>query len=184
MKRTAGARGLTARTSRTSSRLAVLALGAALGLTACSATNPATIATPYAASDGSNAEITDPATGAVVKLRNFLVVGADKGKPGVLLGAVANEGDQPVELTLTVQTQTDGKVATIGTGKVTAKPGELTQVGPTGTAVPLPSLPSGPGVVVQLNAQSPAGGETINIPVVAAVGAYASISAAPSASAS
>jgi len=77
----------------------VLLAGAVGVLAGCSATNPSPISSPYPAGDGTNAEISDPNTGAVLKLRNFLLVGTDQGKPAQLVGAIANEGTTPVQVT-------------------------------------------------------------------------------------
>lgn len=159
---------------RRRSRLGVLISVTALavpGLAACSFTSPMTTATTYQAADGSNAAITDAATGASVDLRNFLVVGTAKGSPATLVGAVVNQGTSPVEVNFTVL---DGQ-STVGSGKVTAEPGKLVQVGPSGTAVTLSSLPAAPGSVLQLKAETGAGGATLPLPVLAAEGYYASI---------
>jgi hypothetical protein len=156
-------------------------LGAAVALAGCSATNPATIAKPYTAADGTNADISDPATGATVKLRNFLVVGSAKGKPAVLIGAIANEGTTPVDVTFTVLSA--GSQTPLATGNVTAKPGVLSFVGPGGTAVQLPDLPGAPGIVLTLRADTAAGGQQMFVPVVdnAEGTPYASITPDPNA---
>jgi hypothetical protein len=146
-------------------------------LTGCSASNPIATEKTYAASDGMNGSITDPATGTAVQLRNFLVVGSKKGAPGTLIGAVINQGTTPVTVTLTVL-DAAGKTP-VGTDTVSVKPGELTQVGPAGTVVTVTSMPTDPGTVIQLRADTGSGGELIDLPVLAAEGAYASL--APSA---
>jgi hypothetical protein len=110
-------------------------------------------------------------------LRNFLVVGSTKGAPGTLIGALVNQGTTPVTVTLTVL-DAAGQ-APVGTDTVSIKPGELVQVGPAGTTVALTSMPTDPGTVIKLRADTGAGGELLDLPVLAAEGAYASL--APSA---
>lgn len=162
--------------------LAAVLVGATLVLAGCSATNPATTATPYAASDGSNAEI--DVNGTTLKLRNFLLVGTGKDKPGVLVGAIANSGAQPITVTFTVIGTVNGNPAPMGSGTVTAAPGGLTLVGPGGADVTIASLPGDPGVVLQLRADTPAGGQSLNVPVLPTSGPYASVSPGVVASAS
>ncbi len=155
-------------------RLAVLLSAAALalpGVAGCSFNSPQTTATTYAAADGSNAAITDAATGTAVDLRNFLLVGSDKGGPGTLIGAVVNNGTEPVTVEFTVL---DGD-SSVGSGRVTAEPGVLTKVGPGSDEVSLTSVPAAPGAVLQLKAQTGAGGAQMSLPVMAAEGPYADI---------
>ena len=71
----------------------------------------------------------------------------------------------------------------------TAPPGYVlagvtcTGMGPGGTAITLSSLPSAPGAVLQLKADTGSGGgATLNLPVLAAEGQYASIKPAESGS--
>jgi hypothetical protein len=172
-----------------STRAARLLAGSALllipvGVTAgCSATNPSPIASPYTAGDGTNGEIRDPATGTVIKLRNFLVVSAGKGQPGQLVGAIANEGSGPVQIGLTIESPASAGSAAasaspaLASAAITAAPGQLTLIGPGGAAVDVTALPAIPGATVTLRAQTGAGGELLSIPVVAATGQYASLSA-------
>ncbi len=172
----------------------VLLLGTLGALTGCSATNPSQIATPYPAADGTNAEITDPASGSVVKLRNFLLVGTEKGKPAQLVGAIANEGTEPVRVVLSIAAPVPASADPAASPSptqplveqaVTAAPGQLTLVGAGGTAVNLGALPAIPGATLTLRAQTGAGGELLTIPVVRAEGQYASLPAgspAPAAS--
>ena len=72
--------------------VALLVGAMALPLGACSFTNPKTTAVTYAASDGVNGEITDDATGTSIQLRNMLLVATEAQQPGLLIGAVNNEG--------------------------------------------------------------------------------------------
>jgi hypothetical protein len=141
------------------------------GLAGCAFSSPQTTATPYPAADGANGSIA-AASGGGVLLRNFLLVGTAKDAPATLIGAVANEGSAPVDVQFTVL---DGTSA-VAQGSVTAVPGELTQIGPDGAAtVRVASLPTAPGTVLKLAAQSGDGDVTISLPVLAAEGPYASI---------
>ena len=155
--------------------ISVLALSAA-GLSGCSFASPAIIATPYVAGAGNNSDITDTTTGTTIQMRNFLLVATTKGKPGVLVGAIANTGRQPVIVTLSVL---DTKGQPVATGQVTAAPDTLTQVGPTGTSIAVAAAPDNAGAVTTLHIATSAGGVTMTLPIMAAVGAYASLTASP-----
>ncbi|MBL8930126.1 MAG: hypothetical protein JNL54_08395 [Kineosporiaceae bacterium] len=168
MKRSSG-RG---RSSRLGVLLSATALVVLPGVAGCSYVSPNTTATTYAAADGTNGEIIDPNTDSGVQLRNFLVVGKEKGGPGTLIGAVLNEGTEPVTVTLTVL---DSEGKSLGdAGTVTARPAELTQVGGQGPGtVSVESVT--PGTVVQLEARTPAGKAVMSLPVLAAEGHYADV---------
>jgi len=148
---------------------ASLLVAAGLGLTACSAVSPAVIATPYQAAAGTNGDIVDPATGASVHLRDFVLVAGAAGQPGVLLGAVTTDSATPVTVALAV---VDGKGQPVATGTVTATRNTLTSVGPEGTSVPVAQSPAAAGAVAQLHATTASGGTTISLPVVAASGQF------------
>lgn len=165
------------RVTRLGVLLSATALLAGPALVGCSAMNPVATATTYAASDGMNGSIEDPATGVAVQLRNFLVVGTTKGSPGALIGAVVNQGTKDIKVDFTVL-DAAGQ-SPVGTGSVTVKPGELMQVGPAGTPVTLASMPTDAGAVIKLKVDTVSGGEMLNLPVLAAEGPYASL--APSA---
>lgn len=167
--------------------LATAGTAAAVVLSGCSFTNPVTIATPYAASDGTNSQVTDPASGETVNLRNFLVVAAAKDAPGAVLGAVANDGSKPVtvQFTVTAPAGEQGAAPTaVGQGSVTVEPGALALVGPGGTAFDLAAVPTAPGTVLSIEARTPGGSTTFTLPVQAAVHQYATLTptASPSAS--
>ena len=160
--------------------------GLSLIASGCSLAAPTPITSPYAASDGSNAQLATP-DGGTVKFLNFLLVSAAKGKPGVLVGAVTTDGGNPVQVQLSVL-DAAGQNA-IGQTNLTATPGQLTQVGPGGTvSLQVSSVPQPPGAGLMLHAQTPDGGTDFELPVLAPQNAYATItpteSAAPSPSAS
>lgn len=144
-----------------------LLLGAALG--ACSFTSPQTIATPYAASDGVNGSIPDPATGTSVLLRNMLLVTTGEGAPGLLVGAVANQGTEPVNVTLTVL---DPQGNPVGGGTVRAPAQGLTELGSGGVTITVASVPSIPGSNLQLQVDTPSGGDRLTLPVLPNQGPY------------
>lgn len=172
------------RTTRPASRRRAAVLAACLaistlGLSGCAVLSPAVTATPYDAADGVNGEITGTESG-TLKLRNFLVVGTAKGAPATLLGAITNDGNKPVEVKLDILPQGGGEP--VASGTITAKPGQITLLGPQGEQVPISALPAAPGVVLRLSASTAAaGGTTINLPVLNQVGDYASLTPAPGA---
>ncbi len=164
--------------------------GAAIGalLAACSFTNPATTATPYAASDGTNAELQDAATGDVVRLRNFLAVSSGAGSPGTVVGSIVNGGSQPVTVRLTVL---DANQQPVGETSVDVSPRTLARVGPRGTTFDLPQVPSAPGANLTIQAATSGGSTQFTLPVLPPFNEYATLtptvtptteSASPSAS--
>ena len=148
----------------------------ALVLSGCSAWAPQTAAQPYVPSDGAAAEIGRQEYGGV-KLRNFLMVSNGKGTPGVLVGAVVNEGTAPVTVNLQVGSSGEGG-GLLGEQSVTVRPGELVKVGAGdgGPAVRVASVPAAPGALLTLRADTPQGGAVMQLPVLAPVGPYASLS--------
>jgi hypothetical protein len=170
------------RTSRRPATAAGLGLGlaaVAVVATGCSIASPATIRTPYAASDGSNGQV-----GSVV-FRNFLAVSEAKGEPGVVIGAVTTEGTESARVQLTVL-DADGRTS-LGQTTVTVKPGQLVTVG-TGTgatAFQLKDVPVEPGAILTLRATTDAGNADLTLPVLAPENQYKTITptAAPSTSA-
>ncbi|CAM5788849.1 hypothetical protein [Cellulomonas persica] len=70
------------------------ALASGLLLAGCSATNPIETSKPYDPSDGIGATLGD------VRASNLMIVSEGVGKPGVLLGAFTNDGDEDVTLTI------------------------------------------------------------------------------------
>jgi hypothetical protein len=87
------------RTGRRPRRVAFLAAGAAVAaaaLTGCSVTNPITSEKPYSASDGVRAQIGD------VRAANLIVVAHAHGDPGVLVGALTNDGTKDTTVSVTI----------------------------------------------------------------------------------
>lgn len=165
------------RTARRPARLvtiAVVAVGTTATLSGCGLASPATITTPYPASDGTAGTITDPATNSTIKLENFLIVSSGKGQPGSLVGAVVNGGSADVSVQLIVTDQS-GQTS-VGQTSVSAPHGKITQVGPAGTALSLPAVPQPPGAMLTLLARTSSGGSIrFNVPVLPATGVYATL---------
>lgn len=138
------------------------------GLGACSFTSPTLVET-FPASDGVNGEIPDVTTDGSVKLRNILLVTAAEGAPGALVGAVVNDTPAPVDVSFRVL---GGDGQDVGGGKVTAAPGEFTQIGSGGAEIRVDAVPAQPGSTLQVQVETPAGGQRLTLPVLAATGPY------------
>jgi hypothetical protein len=149
---------------------ALLAAVLAIGLSGCSELSPSIITEPYPASDGVNAEL----PGSAVALRNFLVIGAEKGKPAELIGSVVNDGAKSVDVAL--QADLGGGAQPTQT-VVTVEPYSTVQLGPDQkNTLSLPQLPVEPGATTALSAATTNGGRTeITVPVLRPENEYASI---------
>ncbi|WP_298461773.1 hypothetical protein [uncultured Cellulomonas sp.] len=127
---------------------------AALALTGCSATNPITTAESYNVVDGVQEEL-----GSDVAARSLLVLTAEEGAPGTLLGALANRSREAVEVTL----EPDGGDAV--TIDVPAG-GTVLLGGENGEEVELDRVGVAPGGLLDVTATTPDGGATrIRVPV-------------------
>ncbi|WP_049822561.1 hypothetical protein [Arthrobacter sp. H41] len=73
---------------------------AVLGVTGCTANNLQATTIQYAASDGIVKDV------GPVELRNILVISAEDGEPGRLLGTAINTSDSPVQLTIEAENET------------------------------------------------------------------------------
>jgi len=125
-----------------------------LALAGCTRTSPPGVLAVTDPGDGRSGAIGGDAGNGGVKLRNFLVVSEGNGKPGTLVGAISNETNGPVQVTLTVvQTDQSGQQSPIGSTSVSLKPSEFVQFGnpaggsggtasPTGAAATPTSTPS------------------------------------------
>ena len=171
---------------------ATLAAGLSLGLAGCGFYIPQTVTEPYEAGDGTNAILGGAANGeGGLKLRNFLLVTAAQGEPGVLVGAIANDTGSAVPVTLTLTPAAGGETASpqgtenvLARTTVTARPGVLTQVGPAGGGVTatgggwlqVPSTPVAPGGIVTLRVETPqAGGTQLELRVLQSSLYYSSV---------
>jgi hypothetical protein len=155
-------------------RTVLVTAALAVGLSGCSALNPSITTEPYQAAEGTNADL----PGSAVKLRNFVVVGATKGDPAEVLGAVSNDGTTQVEVSLQA---TLGETAQPTQTLITVGPNSSVQLGPDQQfEMTIPQLPVDPGATTELSAATATGGRvTLTVPVVRPEGEYASITPAP-----
>jgi len=178
VKRSGSNTGVSTRPGRPWAAAGLAAL--ALGVAGCSTLNPATIATPYQAADGTSATI----PGAGIKLNNFLVVSEAKGEPGQVVGAVTNPTSRPVLITM----QTDlGETGQPAQTQIRVPANGITQVGPSGTQVLVSDTPVEPGSLMGISANYETdGGISLSVPVVLPTDYYASytVGATPSESSS
>lgn len=162
------------------SGLAGAAAAAALGLalTGCSALSPATIATPYAAADGVEGNLTSAADGSVVQLRNMLIVTTDKGGAGQLIGTLTNNSDQPVRLEVGL-TPSDPAAAPGETKQITVPGNGAVQLGTEAATVVLQGVPAA-GRMAGLTVRSGSGGsDDLTVPVMLAQDYYATLTPPP-----
>lgn len=154
-------------------RAAVVAAGLATSLVVagCSATNPIQTEDQYDPSDGVSITLGD------VRALNLLVVTAGEGEPGVLHGALTNQGDDDASVTVTFQTSGDDATATPTADPTTvAVPAGATvllsgadgaQDGDRTVAVDITSTPAAPGDVTTIGLTSDlAGSEQLQVPVL------------------
>lgn len=130
----------------------VLGAGA---LTGCSAVNPITTDRPYNASDGIRVTL-----GTSFTAENLLIISAEEGDPGALIGGLTNRGSTNLVVTLAADGAQDVTVAvpagvTVLLGSESNEPVEL-------DAVDVP-----PGATLPVTISTPEGGsEQISIPVL------------------
>lgn len=140
------------------------------GLAGCAGLSPATIATPYAAADGVAGSLSNAADGSSVELRNMLVVAAESGGTGRLVGTLANSGSTPVQVLVGLTPTPGAAGAAPATIAVPAK--GAVQLGNGKGEVLLAGVPAA-GRLVSITAQTGTGGAAqLRLPVVAPVGYY------------
>jgi len=162
--------------------LTVSLAGVTVAASACSLASPKVIATPYAAADGTNADLTVPGSG-TIQFRNFLVVSQAKGSPGVLIGAVTTDSVQPLQVQLAVL-DPSGQSA-IGQANLTVEPGQLTRFGPGGTdQLQVPDVQVPPGAVLTVSVRSVSGTKSFTVPVLGQQSPYDTVTPSPVASTS
>ena len=150
-------------------------VGVLLALTGCSATNPMTSMNNYEASDGIRVELGD------VVGTNLLILTAGEGEPGTMLGALTNQGQDEVELTLALAGGQDGQAGaeltsvTLGAGDtVIFGPERATDAaagdeatGPPREALDLEAVPAPPGALADLTLTSDRAGTVgVRVPVL------------------
>lgn len=172
--------------ARPQRRAVVAAAGlaaAGLALTGCSYLSPAQVVERYPQSDGTWAELEDPATGSLLRLEDMLLVSAGAGAPGVLIGAIANTGSEKVDVTVSVlpvapaaAEQTPPAPMPVG-GTVTVPPRGQVLFGPQGRPAQVQAVPAPPGATVTLRV-SVGSGEAVqfSVPVQRPQGIYSSVS--------
>jgi hypothetical protein len=153
-------------------RALLLAAAVGLSVSACSVFSPPLV-NDYNAGDGVSATITDPANGSTLDLRNFVVVAADSGGVGRLVGTAVNNGSTPVQLSLSTD-QTSGGAT--GQAMVTVPAYGITKIGfDEGQEMLLSNVPAA-GTFVAMSPKTDAGGTVaMHVPVVPAVGFYATL---------
>jgi hypothetical protein len=146
----------------------------AVGLSGCSELSPSVITETYPASDGVNADL----PGSAVALRNFLVIGAEKGAPAEVIGAVVNTGSTAVEVSF----QADlGETAQPTRTVIKVDPFGSVQLGPDlEESLTIPELPVEPGATTAISAATTTGGRAdIVVPVLRPEDEYESVTPAP-----
>lgn len=152
------------------------ALTAALGslvLSGCALRSPVQSIKPYQPSDGVVANLD------TLAVRNLLVVSEGNGKPGVLSGALVNNGTTEVDVTFTPAN------ATTPSEPVPVPPGQLVKLGNDAGAVhvQISAVAAAAGANLLMSVTTPqTGPSTLNVPVLSPTLEYATItpSATPS----
>ena len=133
------------RTSAARRTAALVLAASAFALTGCSATNPVTTNQEYAASDGVDARLGE------LEFGNLLVLTAEQGAPGTVLGSVTNHSER--SMTVQIGLADDATSMRVPAG------GTLL-LSPENTAVDLAGVPAPPGALVELVLGSDTEGST------------------------
>ena len=143
------------KTSRRRTLPAVVTAGALLATGGCSMFSGTQVLKPAQLSDGVSATVGE------VEAHALVVVG-DKGKPGVLTGALTNPGPQPVTVSVSAQGSTSPTQVQVPAGSSV----ELGAAG-AGATVVVPSLEQPAGSMTGVQLSSPAGGQVqVQVPVL------------------
>lgn len=147
--------------------VAAVALAAVVGLSGCSATNEITTQRGYNASDGVLLAVGDTVLG-----QNLVVVSRATGDPGVLTGALTNNGTTDATVTVTVDGTTPTDVPVAAGSTVLLQGADAVRLG----AVDQP-----PGSTVRLTlAATTAGSASASVPVLdGTLPAYATLLPTP-----
>ena len=159
---------LTTSRHRLRAALAAAALGSTL-LGGCALFSPVQTDYAYQSADGVNATFGE------LDLRGVLVVADAKDGPGSVVGQLVNNGAEDLDVTIGTAGG-PGTLVTVERGASVPLDAE--------SAIALPSVPGGPGDVVQLQVATPASGQNVvTVPVLPALGYYEDVKP-PAASAS
>jgi len=151
------------KTSRRRNLSAVVTAGALLAGGGCSMLSATQVLKPAQLSDGVSTTVGE------VKAQALLMVG-EKGKPGVLTGALINQGPRPVTVTVAAQGSTTPT-------QVQVPAGSSVQLGSAGTGatIVVPSLEQPAGSMTGVQLSSPAGGQVqVQVPVLPTTYSYLS----------
>jgi hypothetical protein len=147
-------------TTRAAAVLRATALAGALLLASgCAVFSPVQTDYPYQAGDGPSLDTGD------LRFGNLVVVAAEEGGDGVLVGQAVNESARAVDVTFALGEGAPARrtiPASSGTG-----------LSEGGQAVVLTGVPAGPGELVQLTVTTPESGpNVVQVPVFAPTGYY------------
>lgn len=131
---------------------AIVAVAVAAGLAGCSTTNTITTQLSYNPSDGVGAEVGD------VRAGNVLILTAEQGATGTVLGYLVNDGTGDVQVRLAVDGQQVLEDA--------LPAGATILLGPDHTDVVVDRVPVAPGDLVPVTLSSDAGSVTVSVPVL------------------
>ncbi len=133
--------------------------GAALLASGCAVFSPVQTQYAYQPADGPALDTGD------LQLRNLVVVAAEKGGEGVLVGQAVNPSTSAVQASFSVGGGTPATLTVPATSGATLSQGA--------TSVVLTEVPGGPGEVVELTVTTPAAGANlVVVPVLAPTGYY------------
>jgi hypothetical protein len=150
--------------------LPVVAIGAAIALSACQTQSPVQTEVPYNPADGVPVDLGQ------VQVRDLVVVGQGRDKAGVISGSVSNNGDSEERVAFALPNESP--VYATAPPHSTVRLSEDQQV-------QLPSVPAAPGDVVTLTVQTASAPSAVaSVPVVPASSYYASLAATASPSSS
>ncbi|QOR71421.1 hypothetical protein IM660_03735 [Ruania alkalisoli] len=144
-----------ARSTRRLVAALTLAAATAVGVGACS---PITTMQSYAPSDGVQGELEGGDVRVLVE--NLMVLSAEEGAPGTVLGALVNRGAEAVEVTLSNAEVTGGI-------QLTVEADSTLLLSPDHEDVVFPAVPVPPGAVLELQVSTEQTGSiTLPVPVL------------------
>ncbi len=149
-------------TTRAASALRATALAGAVlvAVSGCAVLSPVQTDANYQPADGPRLDTGD------LELRNLVVIAAEKGGDGILIGQAVNDSPQAVQVSFSVGGDTPANRTVPATsGAALSTPG---------STVVLTAVPGAPGDVVDLTVTTPASGPSVvTVPILAPTGYYA-----------